>query len=59
MPEPETQKSNYGLESNGLFQKKKWGWGGGGRLRAYYFETPLEFLGFFTLIPGNSRKSNA
>ena len=46
MPEPETQKSNYGLESNGLFQKKKWGWGGGGRLRAYYFETPLEFLGF-------------
>ena len=45
MPEPETQKSNDGLQTNGLFPKKKKKQDGG-RLRTYFFEIRLEFLGF-------------
>ena len=46
MPEPETQKSNDGLQTNGLFPKKKKKKQDGGRLRTYFFEIRLEFLGF-------------
>ena len=49
MPEPETQKSNDGLQTNGLFpkkKKKKKKKQDGGRLRTYFFEIRLEFLGF-------------
>ena len=47
MPEPETQKSNDGLQTNGLFpKKKKKKKKNGGRLRTYFFEIRLEFLGF-------------
>ena len=48
MPEPETQKSNDGLQTNGLFpkKKKKKKKKDGGGLRTYFFEIRLEFLGF-------------
>ena len=47
MPEPETQKSNDGLQTNGLFpKKKKKKKQDGGRLRTYFFEIRLQFLGF-------------
>ena len=49
MAEPETQKSNDGLQTNGLFpkkKKKKKKKQDGGGLRTYFFEIRLEFLGF-------------